>query len=281
MVLSFNRRTREATARVGFPGDFADTFASSPYQLELTPEIISNALPKDAAPLPPAELRENYHGERHGDYWLSGLSDFERVMRDWRDLYPARELRSILEFGSSSGRVLRHFSAQFSASRCYGCDLGISTVEWIIENLNPNVVAFQNTLVPHLPLPDQSMDIICAFSVFTHIDTYELAWLSEMARILKPEGLAFFTIASDEAWEASMRQDWRYASAIKNTIGFDTFPRDEPMPRRTGKLFFPNSSGDYGNAFHTRVMHFTLASTSSEFGGAFSMLSPSEVRKAV
>ena len=38
---------------------------------------------------------------------------------------------------------------------------------------------FQNHSIPTLPLPDASIDLITAFSVFTHMEGMETAWLME------------------------------------------------------------------------------------------------------
>ncbi len=42
--------------------------------------------------------------------------------------------------------------------------------------------------------------MISAFSVFTHIDTFEAGWISEIHRILKPGGMVYLTVHNDATW---------------------------------------------------------------------------------
>jgi ubiquinone/menaquinone biosynthesis C-methylase UbiE len=50
-------------------------------------------------------------------------------------------------------------------------------------------------------MADNSMDVISAFSVFTHIDIFETAWLAELYRILRPGGMVYLTVQNDASWE--------------------------------------------------------------------------------
>jgi SAM-dependent methyltransferase len=49
-------------------------------------------------------------------------------------------------------------------------------------------------------MEDRFFDLVYAFSVFTHIDEWETAWLAELRRVLKPGGVAYLTIHSDQGW---------------------------------------------------------------------------------
>src|SRR6185503_12477254 len=73
-------------------------------------------------------------------------------------------------------------------------------VDWLLRHLPRAVKPFQCTALPSLPLPDASLDLVTAFSVFTHIDEYELTWLLELRRLLKSGGIAYLTIHSDDTW---------------------------------------------------------------------------------
>jgi ubiquinone/menaquinone biosynthesis C-methylase UbiE len=53
-------------------------------------------------------------------------------------------------------------------------------------------------LAPPLPFPDQTFDLVFGISVFTHLrESWQFAWLRELARTLKPGGLAIMTIMSE------------------------------------------------------------------------------------
>lgn len=156
---------------------------------------------RDAFPIPATEDREGYHGDRHLEYWLSGLRDYLVIRERAGDF--GSELGSgsvILDFGCASGRVLRHFSAQAGSVESWGCDINVGHVEWIRRYLDPRIRVLLNTALPSLPIPDDSVDLVCAFSVFTHLDEFELSWLAELRRILKPGAMAYITIHSEHTW---------------------------------------------------------------------------------
>jgi SAM-dependent methyltransferase len=246
MDLSFDNRMHsgETLPSASF---YDDALSSSIFLTELPLDAATAALALDSAPLPPPELREYYNRGKHFDYWLSGLRDCRRALAHWTQ---PNSPTAIFEFGASSGRVLRHFSYQFPEATCYGSDLNINTIEWMLRNLRQNIYAFQNTVVPTLPLPDNYFDIVVANSVFTHIDNYEYAWLLELARISKPGALLYITIMNDAGWDATMKADWRYDSALKYTVGFEAYPRGCPMPKEVDRLAFRGHGRPYGNTFH-------------------------------
>ena len=50
-------------------------------------------------------------------------------------------------------------------------------------------------------MEDNYFDVVSAFSVFTHIDTFETAWIAELRRILKPGGIAYLTVHNEDTWK--------------------------------------------------------------------------------
>ena len=157
---------------------------------------------EDPWPLPVTEDREGYHGERHFDYWLSGLRDYLMI----RQLCSRYELdvpkpERVFDLGCASGRVIRHFSAHERGLELWGMDINIRHTEWVRRYLDPAIKVFQGTILPSLPLQDQYFSLVYAFSVFSHIDWLETAWLLELRRILKPGGVAYISIHSEGTWE--------------------------------------------------------------------------------
>jgi SAM-dependent methyltransferase len=152
-------------------------------------------------PLPPAELRG----------WV-GPRDDERYENPTRALvYPdvPRELyESVLDFGCGCGRVARQLMLQDPRPRRYvGLDLHPEMVSWCRQNLEPAAPGF--TFVHHdvsdplvnpgagkpqtlpLPVPDASVTLFEALSVFTHILERDISfYFSEMARVLRADGIA-------------------------------------------------------------------------------------------
>lgn len=162
---------------------------------------------RDPYPLPKPKQRVGYYGERHLDYWISGLEDFRAILqtidRHGGSLVPGD---NILDFGCSSGRVLRHFFSQFPAEgggviRCQGVDVQQAPIEWMVRHLSPDLHVQQTHTEPPLPLADRSAALVYAFSVFTHIDEHELAWIAELRRILRPGGIAYLSVHTERTWD--------------------------------------------------------------------------------
>jgi SAM-dependent methyltransferase len=160
-------------------------------------------LEKDTYPLPITADRQGYEGDRHYDYWLSGLRDYRQMLlclkQHGTELAPESH---VFELGCSTGRVLRHFACQEPGLSLWGADINAREIEWIRRFLAKSLRVFQCTTLPHLPLPDNSLSLVYAFSVFTHIDEFEMAWLAELRRITKPGGFAYVTIHSDHTWKS-------------------------------------------------------------------------------
>lgn len=164
-----------------------------------------SALDRDRAPLPLTEHREGYYGQDHFSYWASGLLDARYLIdaaHTW-GVTPA----SYLDFGCASGRVLRHMAQELPNLKAFGCDLNRFHVESCNRYLPRNCQVFHSHSIPSLPLPDNSIDVVSAFSVFTHIEAMETAWLLELRRILRPGGIAWVTVHTEHTL-CDMTEDW-------------------------------------------------------------------------
>lgn len=251
MFLSRNTRSG-AYVNPGCAGDFASVLHRSTYNSQVSAIEIERHLRVDPHPIPPTHLREHYHGDRHHDYWVSGIRDYARVMRYWREHTGREAFSTYFDMGGSSGRVARHFACMHPEATIYLSDLGVASIEWAIAHLPRNVLAFQSTVLPFLPIREGSVDLITAFSVFTHIDHHEYGWLAELARIVSDDGLLYITAMTEETWDACMAIDWRYNGLTKSVDGFADYPRGVPMPAEHGRIPFTSKSG-YGTTFHRKA----------------------------
>lgn len=164
-------------------------------------ESIESYAAKDTFPIPSLSDREHYYPNQDLDYWLSGLRDYLRVRQELKRLGKDLSAGSkVFELGAASARVTRHFAAQAPELNATCCDVNYNHVEWVSTHL-PTVTAFQNTSFPILPIEDRSFDLVTAFSVFTHVDELEGAWLMELNRILKPGGYAYITVQTERVWD--------------------------------------------------------------------------------
>jgi ubiquinone/menaquinone biosynthesis C-methylase UbiE len=106
---------------------------------------------------------------------------------------PFRDGRKLLDFGAGWGRIIRMFMRDFNARDLYGAEPEGENAA-LCRACNPYVNVLASDFVPPLLLPDNSMDYVTAFSVFTHLDEYAAnRWMEEFARVLKPGGVIIFT----------------------------------------------------------------------------------------
>ena len=159
---------------------------------------LSEALARDVYPLPVTPDREGYHGSNHFKYWASGLRDMHRLLQ-CANSYGV-EVNVFLDIGCASGRVLRHFAINSHVQRVMGCDINSRHVDWIMAHLPKNIEAFQNTSIPTLQVEDSSVDLVSCFSVFTHVENFDSAWIMEIKRVLRPGGIAWITFLSERHW---------------------------------------------------------------------------------
>jgi SAM-dependent methyltransferase len=110
-----------------------------------------------------------------------------------------------LDFGCSSGRVVRALAAAFPEARWHGCDPNAPAIEWARGHF-PEIDFAVSTGAPPLALPDQSLDLVYAISVWSHFAPGRAReWLIEMARLLRPGGVLVLTAhgATTIAFEAA------------------------------------------------------------------------------
>lgn len=100
---------------------------------------------------------------------------------------------TLLDFGCSSGRVLRPIAAWRPDLDCVGCDPQPGAIEWAGEHL-PMARFFVSPGVPPLPLEGASVDAAFAISIWSHFaEPQALTWLQEMHRIVRPGGAMLLT----------------------------------------------------------------------------------------
>lgn len=193
----------------------------------------------DPYPIPQTADREGYHGDRHYDYWLSGLKDYLQIQATLaRHHILLRAHDRVVDFGCASGRVLRHFLTHQSELDLYGTDINIRHIAWILQFLGPRPKVIQNTILPQLPLEDNSVSLLYAFSVFTHIDHYELGWLAEIRRVLKPGGMAYLTVHTDHTWQVLRSGRQMLYKVLVETPQFNLTPAAFQQPLPAERLVF-------------------------------------------
>jgi len=107
--------------------------------------------------------------------------------------------RRALDFGCSSGRVVRVLKAVLPEVEWHGCDPNAGAIEWARANL-PGIGFDVSPTEPPLPYGDESFDLVYAISIWSHYgERSALRWLGEMRRVLRPGGLLVFTVHGQQS----------------------------------------------------------------------------------
>ncbi len=178
---------------------------------DVLPEELLGGIPladyvaRDTYPIPSADDREGYNRNFNARFFVTGLADFLKI-RATAKKYDV-DLQSFFDFGCASGRVLRHFCAQSQIPNLWGSDINGRHIRWLNDYLPQRLKVIHNNCIPQIPIADNSIDVVSAFSVFTHIDTFETAWLAELYRVLKPGGLCYLTVHNEDTWKLLQEAD--------------------------------------------------------------------------
>jgi SAM-dependent methyltransferase len=164
----------------------------------------------ESAPTPPRELvlefgagsRESFErmfkkGFGYADrYYTLGKLELLRWFRLLEEHgFNIRSMGTVLEFGCGTGRLIQHFR-HIEGLRLIGTDANPKMSEWCSDNIS-GITFHRNELEPPLAFAeDGSIDLVFAYSVFTHIPLHlQGLWLQEMRRILRPGGFLLCTVA--------------------------------------------------------------------------------------
>jgi SAM-dependent methyltransferase len=153
-------------------------------------------------PLPPVAERHG-PGVTDAEYLEWGRYEKEIILGYIRDSLPSLDGLAVMDFGCSSGRILRHFHPE-TGSRGWqltGVDVSARRIEWMRRNFPREFQVYTGSFLPILPFESNSFDAIYGMSVFTHIKYLWDLWLLELRRVLKPGGLLLQSIHTEHAWD--------------------------------------------------------------------------------
>jgi SAM-dependent methyltransferase len=142
-----------------------------------------------------------------------------------------------LDFGCSSGRVVRVLHAAYPDLSLVGCDPNTGAVNWASEHL-PGIDFFVSPQEPPLELEYGSLDFAYAISIWSHFaPDLGMRWFDEIHRSLRPGGHLVFTTHGLES------------IAYYANSGMRTLAQSEEIERavfRDGYWYAPEF-GDYGD----------------------------------
>jgi SAM-dependent methyltransferase len=127
-----------------------------------------------------------------------------------------------LDFGCSSGRIVRVLSAAHPELEWHGCDPNPGAVGWASAHL-PGIRFEQSPEAPRLPYADETFDFVYAISIWSHFaEAAALDWLDEMRRVLRPRGRLLLTTHGEHSLAHTHRVGQRspeQLGAIRQALG--------------------------------------------------------------
>lgn len=149
-------------------------------------------------PPPGLRARVGLEGSRR-EFELVGREGARQIVEAVSRASRGRASRDWLDFGCGCGRIARYLLEGPEIERYAGVDVDAVQVAWAARHLRGRFEVMRPE--PPLRFESSSFDVILAISIFTHFSNAEqLAWLSEIRRILKPGGLLVATtLAPDRA----------------------------------------------------------------------------------
>ena len=106
---------------------------------------------------------------------------------------PVRNGTRILDFGCGWGRVIRFFFKDTGCETLFGADVDPKMIDFCSKEMHCGHYVLVKPEPPS-EFRDCSIDLIYAFSVFTHLaESTAASWVSEFSRILRPGGILIAT----------------------------------------------------------------------------------------
>ncbi len=222
---------------------------------DLGPDLVSS---RDGGALPPPRLRIRASlTSARNEFLLVGRDSraaIRRVFeasRSGNQKYPRW-----LDYGCGSGRLARHLAALPEVEELWGVDVDRDAIAWCSAHL-PGLYR----VIPGFPptgLPAGHFDVVCAVTVFTHLDEKrQLEWLAELHRTLRPGGLLIASThppaltymrpdLSQEQLALLSRRGFLFAPGHGQFNDDGTFHTREYLMETWGRLFGLSRYEDYG-----------------------------------
>jgi ubiquinone/menaquinone biosynthesis C-methylase UbiE len=148
---------------------------------------------------PPAHLSyDAYNHTNFQRYYDMGLRHSVLISDLIKEYISENDIK-VCEWGCGPARVIRHLKKidGFEKIELYGTDYNEKSINWCNKNIS-NVHFLLNNLEPPLPLEAELFDCIYAISIFTHLsEKLHYAWIEELFRLIKPNGIIIFTTHGD------------------------------------------------------------------------------------
>lgn len=192
--------------------------------------IIYRLTQRHSQHIPPMKRRVRVGNHYRIDTFLtSGLRCYEplkKAIKTYQD-NPFQDLQ-VLDFGAGCGRTLQFSSKDFN--EIWATDIDAEAIDFIVQSYS-GVNASCNNYDPPTEYEENFFDIIYSVSIWTHIPPEnQEAWLREIQRILKPNGLALITFLGENCLKSeSFHQSYGFNltpdSLIEEGMTYIEYPK--------------------------------------------------------
>ncbi len=110
------------------------------------------------------------------------------IVREIQKAFAESKVR-VLDVGCGAGFLSNELARQ--GFEVNGIDTSASSLAVAKQYDTTGKVTYETGDAYHLPYPDESFDVVCAMDFLEHVEAPERV-VTEIARVLKPEGLFFF-----------------------------------------------------------------------------------------
>ena len=165
-----------------------------------------------SAAMPDRDVHAMAHGApaAGGSYYYADLVA-DTLAATGFDLEPGDTL---LDFGCSSGRVVRVLAAAHPELEWHGCDPIPDAIEWARANL-PGIQFERSPEYPPLPYDEGQFDAVFAISIWSHFsEQAALDWFTEMRRVIRPGGRLVVTTHGEQTIVHTLNEGVRSAEQL-------------------------------------------------------------------
>ena len=148
---------------------------------------------------PEEEMQRNFVGTSGADALIDAVHFVRYTLNVMAEVgLPASPDRTVIDFGCGWGRITRALLHAFEPAQVVGVDPLDSMISACRTWFAPSPVRFETIESwPPLPFAAGSVDVIVAFSVFSHLpERLATAWIAEFLRVLRPGGIVVGTTQS-------------------------------------------------------------------------------------
>jgi SAM-dependent methyltransferase len=144
---------------------------------------------------PSEQIQRNFVGSAREQALREGYVFYQMVKKYCARLgIPLNAGSQVLDFGCGWGRIARFFFKEVDGKNFFGVDVDPTMIAFCASEMT---CGRYETVQPEPPmkfLKNRSLDVIFAYSVFSHLaEPVALQWIEEFSRILKPKGILLAT----------------------------------------------------------------------------------------